>query len=227
MKKVESMAKLENIPALTVNAVGLRKHFLLTTLAREAPMPPEGRRLRAWLIHTVMSAARHYSKARELVEKENGPQRHFGSGTVLFALDVFEQLEGSVTATFRACMALYGLKSHHAAARHFHDRFEPHLVQLRTLRNQFEHMHTQITAKQAGKGPISILFGDEGKTIRFRKLTMETATLHALIEGAFHATASFYPSFDAHSAPEPDGPLMMTGTIVMTEHKEDAQTPAP
>jgi hypothetical protein len=80
-------------------------------------------------------------------------------------------------------------------------------------------MHAQITASETGSGPISIVFGDEGGTIRFRRLSMHTASLCALIDGAYKVVASLYPVFNASSPKESGGPIMMTITasIEVTE----------
>lgn len=216
MKKYEGIPKPKNIPSLSINAEGLRKHSLLCMFAPEPSMPPNDGKLRAWLLHTVLSAARHYSKARELVQLQNSPRQHYGGGTVFFTLDVNEQLEDCIAATFRICRALKRMKTTDTAVE-FCTKNEEAISQLEKVRNQFEHMHQQIVSKETGNGPISITYGDEGRTIRFRSLRLETAQLHRLIEGAFHVVSTYFPAFDPNSAPEPSGPMVLQMSPEVTQ----------
>ena len=77
-------------------------------------------------------------------------------------------------------------------------------------------MHSQVTAGEVGGGPISIIFADEGKSIKFRKLSMETSALHSIIDGAFHVVAGLYPAFNVNSAKEAGGPMKLTMTASIT-----------
>lgn len=63
-------------------------------------------------------------------------------------------------------------------------------------------MHKQIVSSETGGGPIYIVYGDAGKTVKFRKLKMKTTSLHELIEHAFQTIVKLYPTFEASSAPE-------------------------
>ena len=85
-------------------------------------------------------------------------------------------------------------------------------------------MHSQVTATETGGGPISIVFGDEGKSIKFRKLSMDTLGLHALIDGAYRVVASLYPAFNADSKREAEGPIKLTMTASITVTDGDGNT---
>tara|TARA_R100001039_G_C1778482_1_gene66330 strand:- start:276 stop:650 length:375 start_codon:yes stop_codon:yes gene_type:complete len=101
-------------------------------------------------------------------------------------------------------------------AQTFSKSHEKSIEELRLIRNQFDHMHSQITSAEAGSGPISIVFGDEGKSIKFRRLSMETIRLHDLIDGAYRVVASLYPAFNVNSQKEAGGPSRLTITASAT-----------
>lgn len=215
MKSVEKMPEAKNIPELNGNIEGLKKYSFASILVPEQSLSQDDRKLRSWLLHTVVSASRHYSKARELVQQQNNANRSRDGGAVFYILDVSEQVEDCVMAAHRVCMAIRRMRGHQQALE-FSINFEESIGQLCSIRNQFEHMHCQITTNETGCGPISIIFGDEGRSIRFRKLSMETAKLHALIDGAYRVVASLYPIFDMNSTKEAGGPLKLTVTASIT-----------
>lgn len=57
----------DNIPEIDYNIEGLRRHSLLCTFLNNEGLTEVEWKLRNWLLHTVYSATRHYTKARELV----------------------------------------------------------------------------------------------------------------------------------------------------------------
>lgn len=211
--------KAKNIPELRINIEGLKRHSLLLFFSPEPSLSAEDRKLRAWLLHTLTSAARHYTRARDIVEKQDNADQTLGDGAVLHVLDTIEHIEDCVSATFRVCAALKRmqlLSSENDVTKAFNESFSA----LSKIRNQFEHMHSQIVANETGTGPISIAFGDEGRTIDFRKLTMETERLHGLIEYSFGEIGKLYPEFDIHSHSEAQRPLKltMTASVVVVEN---------
>lgn len=218
MNKTDQIPKLENIPDLQGNIEGLKRHSFACVFIPEPNLSQDDRRLRSWLLHTVASASRHYLKARELVQRQENSDQSKDGGAVFHILDVSEEIEDCVMATYRACMAIKRTSSFQIASD-FPRNCEGAIEALRQIRNQFDHMHAQITASETGSGPISIVFGDEGKTIRFRRLSMETASLGELIDGAYKVVASLYPVFNASSPKESGGPMKMTITasIEVTE----------
>jgi hypothetical protein len=84
------------------------------------------------------------------------------------------------------------------------------IEELRGLRNQHEHMHTQIASGEIGKGPIFLSIADEGDSMRFRDVKMHFTSVHGLIEGLYRALLPLFPNFDGESAPEPKGVLTLT-----------------
>lgn len=218
MKSVEKMPTVKNIPDLHGNIEGLKRHSIACVFVTESSPSKNDGKLRAWLLHTIASASRHYTKARELVELQDNADQLRDGGAVFHILDVSEQVEDCVMATFRACMAIRSLDSCQNA-QEFTKKYEESIEKLRSVRNQFDHMHSQVTADETGGGPIFIVFSDEGNSIRFRKLCMETANLHSLIDGAYRVVAGLYPAFNVDSEKEAAGPirLSMTASITATD----------
>jgi hypothetical protein len=211
MSKIPKLPDAENVPALTINIEGLVRHSLLMAFFPTPELSTDELKLRSWLLHTATTAARHYSKSRELVVAQNSADQVRDGGAIFYIFDVYEQLEGAIMATYRACAAIRRLNDTNSEAMQFSTAQAQSLEKLAKLRNQFEHMHQQITTKETGNGPILISFDDEGgKAIRFRSLSLETAALHALIEGIYKVVASMYPSFNANTPPETTGPAKLT-----------------
>jgi len=211
MQSVEKMPTVNNVPELHGNIEGLKRHSFGCLLVPEPLLSDNDRKLRAWLLHTVASASRHYSKARELVLRQEAADYSKDGGSIFHILDVSEQLEDCVMATYRVCMAIRKLNSY-PKAEEFSSSFQNSIELLRSIRNQFDHMHTQITSGETGGGPLSIIFGNEGKSIKFRKLSMDTVLLHELIDEAYRMVASLYPSFNVNSAKESGGAIRLTLT---------------
>ncbi|MGR7922788.1 hypothetical protein ACU6RQ_17100 [Zobellella denitrificans] len=223
MKSVEKMPTAKSIPELSGNIEGLKRHSFMCVFVPEPSLSSDDRRIRAWLLHTVASASRHYARARELVELQDNVNQLRDGSTIFHILDVSEQIEDCVTATYRACMAIRRLESRREAQIFSRD-YKNLIEELRSIRNQFDHMHSQVTAAETGGGPISIVFGDEGKSIKFRKLSMSTLSLHALIDGAYRVVASLYPAFDVNSTKEAGGPIRLTITTSITVTDADGNT---
>jgi hypothetical protein len=220
MNKHEKLPKVGNIPDLYGNIEGLKRHSFACIFIPDSALSQDERKLRSWLLHTVSSASRHYLKARDLVRRQENADQTKDGGAVFHILDVSEEIEDCVMATFRACMAINRL-GFCQSATDFSNRHEKPMKELCLIRNQFEHMHRQIAASETGTGPISIVFGDEGKTIKFRRLMMQTARLSELIDGAYTVVASRYPAFNANSPKESGGPIKMSITASIEVTKAD------
>lgn len=224
MKPVEKMPNAKNIPALHINIEGLKRHSFMCVFVPEPSLSADDRKLRSWLLHTMTTGARHYTKARELISLQDNADQARDGGAIFYVLDVSEQIEGCVMAMHRVCMAIKRMNATEKVDGFTND-FSESIGQLNSIRNQFEHMHSQIVASETGHGPISMAFGDEGRSIKFRKLKMETTRLHGLIEEAYRVIAGLYPAFNANSAPEAGGPvkLTMTATITVVDGKTDQE----
>lgn len=194
-----------NIPELSINVEGLRRFADLSAFIPEPNISAQERQLREWMRHTIVSAARHYREARELVVKQESADQARDGGVIFYVFEVPEQLEGCVMSLHRLCNALRRLRKSDLRASDFCRNFEPAMITLGKLRNQFEHMDSQIVPGQNGSGPIVVTFDGEAECLRFRSFKMLTTDLHGLIEGAFSVVAALYPQFDASSKPTPGG----------------------
>src|SRR5450830_202727 len=217
MVTIPSLPDAKNIPALAINVDGLKRYSFLMTFVHEAGLSPEELKLRSWFLHTVTTASRHYMKARQLVASQNLADQVRDGGAIFYILEVHEHLEGAVMAAHRVSMALRRLSESNADAAEFVSIHGLALAELASIRNQYEHMHGQITSSQTGKGPISMSFVDEGKKIKFRNLTLDSSALHGIIEAVFRVVAKMYPSFDADSPPEVGGPAKLTMRVEISE----------
>lgn len=218
MRGTEELPKIKNIPDLHGNIEGLKRHSFLSIFIAEPNLSQDDRKLRSWLLHTVASAARHYLKARDLVYRQENADQQRDGGAIFHILDVSEEIEDCITAMYRACMAIKRLNISEKAEAFSKSHAKP-IQDLQKIRNQFDHMHSQITAGETGSGPISIVFGDAGRTIKFRRLSMTTSDLGTLIDGAYQVVAGLYPGFNVSSPKEPGGPVKLTlqASIKVTE----------
>lgn len=211
---MDSIPRATNIPFLTIDVSALERYSLILVFVPEPNVSVEERRLRTWLLHTLASAIKHYQAAKELVQLQDQADQRRDGGAILYVLDVPEQLENCVTALYRVCMAIKRMPPFDTATS-FLSNHEESISALCSIRNQFEHMHSQIVSNETGTGPISIVFGGEGKYLVFRKLKMKTVELHGLLEGAFNVVASLFPSFDPQAPSNKSGPtkLMVTASV--------------
>lgn len=211
-----SLPNADNIPELYFNFEGLNRHSFLAILLPEAQNSDDERKLRSWLLHTLVSSARHYNKARELVFLQNTASHNNDGGTVFHVLDLSEHMEDCISATYRACMAVRRMSKNNDGLQAFVDKHLLAIEKLSKIRNQFEHMHSQIVSGEVGSGPISITYSDGGTVIQFRKQKLKTALLYELIRGLYFSIASLYPRFDPSSKPEKGGPMKLTVSAEMT-----------
>ncbi|NIC07152.1 hypothetical protein [Billgrantia bachuensis] len=187
-----------NIPEIDFNIGGLRSHAILNIFVQELGLSAEEMKFRGWLLHTVFSAARHYSSARQLVVQQNNSDQQRDGGLVLHLLDVSENLEGCVTGVYRSCMAVRRMHSKSEPCRVFVESYSGKVDSLARLRNQFEHMHGQIVSGETGDGPISIILSGQGRSLSFRRLKLDITSLYDLIHGLYQVVASMYPSFSSN-----------------------------
>lgn len=216
-----ALPQVENVPELNFNYEGLKKHSLLGIFYKDADLTVDERKLRAWLLHTLVSSARRYAKARELVVAQHNADQERDGGAILYLFDVSEHLESCISSAYRVSMAIRRLSNTQAneTITEFQTSNAGAIEKLAKIRNQFEHMHSQIVSGETGKGPIMITFNDEGKNIQFRNLLIETAALYEVIKGLYEIVGGMYPDFNVNSAPVPGGPTKLVMTLDVTELK--------
>lgn len=224
--KQSSFPTGEHVPNLDINFEGLRRHSFMLIFSPEPELATSDRKLRTWLLHTLVTACRHYQEARTLVVKQDNHDQMRDGGAIFYVLDVAENLEHCVSATFRALSAVRRIAKRRQQATCFLDREQKSIAKLTELRNQFEHMHTQIVSDEAGNGPISMSFAEDGRKILFRKKSLRTASLRELLRGLYFEIGAMHPKFDVHSSPERGGPskLTMTATVQVIDKDEKKQS---
>ncbi len=195
----------ENIPKLDFNFEGLKRHSYFGMFLSEDSLSKEKSKLRAWLLHTLIKSARHYSKARELVSLQNNTDQVRDGGVIFYVFDLSEQIEDCISTTYRICMAVKKMNSENLESNNFCLNNDATIQKLGKIRNQFEHMHDQIVSGETGRGPIFITLSDSGRMIKFRKVKLETTSLYSLIKGLYIIIAGLYPQFDVNSKPEAGG----------------------
>lgn len=132
--------KSTNIPQLSINIEGLKLYSILLVFAPGPALSSEDYRLRAWLLHTLGTAAKQYTRARDLVLLHEQADQAKDGGVILYVLDVSEQLEGCVMALHRVLAALK--RMYRSETSQPIDDQSDKFAKLRSIRNQFEHMHS-------------------------------------------------------------------------------------
>lgn len=202
-----------NIPELDFNFEGLKRHSYLCMLIPDVSLSDSERKLRSWLLHTLVTSARQYIKTRELVVLQNNTNQTRDGGVVFYIFDLSEQLEGCISATYRVCMAIKRMSNSPKNVEEFLGRHSETLGKLAKIRNQYEHMHSQIVTGEVGCGPISIILSDSGNKIKFRKVQLEVVSLYNLLKELYEVISSMYPQFDPNSKPEKGGPAKLSVTM--------------
>lgn len=216
-----SMPTACGMPPLTMNIEGLRSHaMLLTMFDLEPQVPVEMRKWRAWLVHCLVKTARHYDEARSLVQAQVDEHERsadsIAQGHQFPVLDFALAMEDCITSLAKAIVCINALvKSGQAAACSLHELAEEWQI-LNALRNQQEHMHTQVAAGQTGSGPIVLALAQERQCVKLRELTMSFASLHRLVEALYRDIAAFFPVHDPKSPPEARGVLTLTVSLEMS-----------
>jgi hypothetical protein len=206
------------MPLLTANVEGLKSHsFMVNTFGLDSTLTNDERKYRVWLIHCLVKAARHYNSARNTIlmqieEAKRSPEE-MQQGRALPILDFAEYIEDSLSSTFRAAMCARQLVSEVPSLALFCEANSDAIGKLQKLRNQHDHMHTQIASGQVGSGPIILSLDKDGDAVRFRDCRLSFVMLHSLIQGLYEALVALYPQFDASSAPQPQGVLSISMTV--------------
>lgn len=201
---------------LTKNFEGLRRHNQLQIFVPDS-LSTEQRRLRTWLVHVVHKAARHYTAARDIVLADIRSSR-LPDGSVAFHIwDFCLEIEDCVATTYKGlkCAALLADRGGGPGAL----EVTPEGKAVSNLRNKLEHMHTAIGGGQSGSGPVFIVLDASREHLCLRDLKVPVDYVPKLLEDLFKATAAMFPQFDPASAPEREGPsvLSITATIEVTE----------
>lgn len=220
------------MPPLTMNIEGLRSHaMLLNVFDLEPLVPVEMRKWRAWLVHCLVKTARHYDEARSLVLAQVDEHKRSADlsaqGHRFPVFDFALAMEDCITSLAKAIACTSALvKNGHAAGLVLLELAEERQT-LNALRNQQEHMYSQVAAGQTGRGPIVLALAQEGQYIKLRDLTMSFAALHRLVEALYRDIAAFFPAHDPKSPPEARGVLTLTVSVEISDGDIDSASLLP
>jgi hypothetical protein len=202
------------MPPLKANIEGLRTHAIMVGVFIPDELTVEERGWRSWVMHCLLKAARHYNAARETIimqiNEANRSSVRVSQGRSLPILDFAEHMEDCMSSTYRASMCMRQLAKCVPAFDRFSKDHTEVLDRLIKLRNQHDHMHTQIASGQVGSGPILLSLGEDGKSMCFRNIKFPLVAMHELIEGLYAAMTTLYPQFDPASLAEGPGPITIS-----------------
>jgi hypothetical protein len=147
-----------------------------------------------------MKAAQHYNSARGLVLAQifegERPLDELMGGRQLPILDFPYEMEDCITSLYKAVTCINQLARDEPALRAFAESLREEKAALAGLRNQQEHMQTQIAAGQTGKGPILVLLSDDGESLEYRSLRVPARSLHTILGALYGTVANLFPNFD-------------------------------
>lgn len=207
---------------LTQNIEGLRSHALVTSIFMPEPeISPEARKWRLWLVHCLVKAARHYNDARNLIVAQIGererPASGVATGRALPILDFALSMEDCITSLDKVVVCINALEKKGQMSGSSVLALEQEKNDLKSLRNQQEHMHINIADGQTGDGPIYVIVSEDGDVMKFRNLKMSFAALHRLIEAVYIDIAALFPVHDVNSAPSRGGVPNISMTLSIEE----------
>ncbi|MCC7600772.1 hypothetical protein IGS61_25000 [Janthinobacterium sp. FW305-129] len=208
------------MPPLTGNIEGLRDHVFMIGVFIPDQISVEERKWKSWVMHCLLKAGRHYNSARDTIiqqiEEARRSPAELSQGRALPILDFAEHMEDCMSSAFRASMCMRQLSKSVPAFDNFCKEFAEVIDRLLKLRNQYDHMHTQIASGQVGSGPIVLALDDDGNAMRFRDIRFPLIAMHGLIEGLYIAMTKLYPKFDPLSTAQALGPITISITASIT-----------
>lgn len=213
------MTKFTLPPELSCNSEGLAQHQFLLTFGGNSEIDAIKYRWRSWLVHCIQKSVRHYNEARETAIQQQRamlPQeRQRNPSTAYFPILNFSlAMEDCITSLFKAGTCMRSLAANEPAFSVYSEIYKTHFAKLKKIRDQQEHLFTQITSGQTGVGPIKIKLNSNGE-IEFRNLRMHTQELFDLINGTFTAIASLFPHFNPNSEAVQPGVMGITLTATL------------
>lgn len=206
------------MPPLLANVEGLRHHAFLCMFLTE-DISAEKYKWRAWLVHMLVKAARHYDDARDMIEGQIRSTAADGSqGAPLPILDFSFAMEDCITSISKACQCLGALNAKvDASVGNRVLALVDERAILQKVRNQQEHMFSQISSGETGKGPIFLAPSKDGEHVLFRSLAMPFADVHRLIEAVYLDISMLAPNFDPASARVAPGVMTLKATATIEQ----------
>lgn len=188
-------------PPLTKNIEGLRQHSHLLVFVPEDKSPGV-LKWRAWLLHMLVKAARHYSAARQLVLLQTNPRLPNG-GAIFPVWDLAFEVEDCLTSLHKALQCVQRLESQNEAFAAAAAVLAEEKGAICAMRNVQEHLFTRLPSGQTGPGPVLIQLDKSGDEIRLGRDRLSVAALHQVIEHLFDLVATQFSQFDPSAPPQP------------------------
>jgi hypothetical protein len=205
---------------LALNFEGLKRHSQVLMFIKE-DLNDNARRSRAWLLHAVHKASRHYMAARQLVLAQMHASRTPDGGVLFPMWDFCLEIEDCVATAAKAVKCADKLARGKSGRMPGALELTPEGDSIVKLRNKLEHLHEEVGGGQLGSGPIVIMLDGEHLRLRDKRVPVENLT--KLLEDLFVVVAALFPHFDLASPTEPPGITKM----VMTMSMEVQEVPAP
>lgn len=208
---LHALADLHMRP-LTRNFEGLKRHSQLHMFVEEE-LGEEARRTRAWLVHVVHKASRHYTAAREMVLAQAMGSRAPDGGLLLPIWDFCLEIEDCIATASKAVQCAHLLANAKVGAKPGALARTSEGQSIVKLRNKLEHLYSELGNYQSGSGPIVITLDAEGEHLCLRDIKVPTLYLTSLLDELFQVVAAMFPRFDATSLPEHAGVTKLSMTM--------------
>lgn len=200
---------------ITKDIEGLRGHLVLLSLVPEPQLTQAQRRWRGWFVHTLLSAARHYSDARFVILQQIASKQTPEGGAPLPILDFGEYIDDCVSSLNRLCMCAKRLKAEVPSFDDFLRKHKNAAENLRIIRNEQEHLYNKIGGAD-DSGPIVYVVAGDENGIELRNMQLAFSDIYELIEAAFVAIVPLFPNFDPSSKPNQRGVPSISGSMSVT-----------
>lgn len=206
---------------LNCNSEGLRACSMMDSMFSFGKVDEvactDEKRFKSWMVHNLISTTRSYKKARDTVVSQV-EQPVLQSGTAMFHIFEFsEYIEYCITSLNRLCVAAKQSRERYKPFDEFCFTYSSEIERLGKFRNKIEHLHSQVSKLQAGKGPVLVTLNDSEDELRLLKLKYPLSSFTALINGYYLALTKLFPNFDASSSPMAEGPLGLSMSVTISQ----------
>lgn len=213
------------LPPITRNVEGLRNHMQLLIFVPEN-LDALALKRRAWLVHLIVKASRHYNAARTLVIDQICHART-PSGVRFPIWDIGLEMEDCITSLAKAVTLLRGLSTLSPTLVAAQGQLLEEKEAVKQMRNKQEHLFTSLANGQIDDGPVIVMLDQSGENIVLGKQKLAAAALHAIIDHVFDVVATMCPQFDPSSSPQAGGITHLSITAKMEVHTVSPATYKP
>lgn len=211
-----SIPKECKLSPINKNVEGLRSHLQLLMFIPE-DIDALARQRRAWLVHLIVKASRHYNAARVLVID----QIHNASTSTGVRFPIWDfglEMEDCITSLAKALTLLNSLSALSPTLRVAQLEFLDEKKAVWKMRNKQEHLFTHLASGQIEEGAVIVMVDESGDNIVLGKQRLAITSLHAIISHVFDVVATMCPQFDTSSTPQAAGITHLSMTATMEVH---------